>query len=275
MAPAALRYAADDHILARQGPFEVRLAASEAEVRAAQQLRHEVFRTEAQLPPLASGIEADRFDPFCDHIIVCDRSAKTPEGRPPVVGTYRALRSEAAVSGFYSDAEFDLAQLFGRHPHLRFCEVGRSCVAQPYRALGVLDALWRGLFVYAARHGIDVYFGVASFPGTDPRAHAMALSWLCHHEVGGPAWHAEARSGGAVPMDLVAPQALDRRLAMRQMPALVRGYLQIGAHIGRTAFVDPVFGTIDVLVVAPLADAPRPWRRRFEPRPGPALTSRV
>lgn len=258
------RTTGDDPVLARHGSLEVRLAANGQEIGAAMRLRHAVFSAEMGLFADASGVETDRFDALCDHIVVRDLEKTTPEGSPPVVGTYRALRPEATEIGFYSDAEFDLAPLLARHPGLRFCEVGRSCVARTHRSQPTLEALWRGLFVYAARHGIDVYFGAASFPGTDLDAHAMSLSWLYHNAVGRGHWAADARPSGAVGMDLVASEAIDSRLALRAMPPLLRGYLRIGAHVGQRAFIDPLFGTTDVLVIAPLDAAPGLWRRRFE-----------
>lgn len=263
----------DAPLLARMGSLEVRLATSDEEKRAAWALRHAVFVAERGLALHPAGLETDRFDPFCDHVIVRDLAHRGPGGLPPVVGTYRALRPERAVEGFYADAEFDLAPLFARHGGLRFCEVGRSCVAPSHRTKRTLEALWRGLFVYARRHGIDVYFGAASFPGTDPAPHAMALSWLCHNAAH-PHWSAPARPAGAVVMDRIAPAAIDARAALRDMPPLLRGYLRIGAHVGRTAYIDPVFSTIDVLVLAPLANAPILWRRRFETLTGEGFDNR-
>src|SRR5690606_15252668 len=58
--------------LARLGQFAVRLAATEAERHAAFRLRYEVFHRErgVNAPSMdhAEHIEADAFDPFCDHI---------------------------------------------------------------------------------------------------------------------------------------------------------------------------------------------------------------
>ena len=212
----------------------------------------------------SSGVETDRFDPLCDHIIVRDLDVVGPDGQPPVVGTYRALRPEATAIGFYSEAEFDLAPLFARHPTVRFCEVGRSCVAPSHRSQRTLEALWRGLFVYAARHGIEAYFGAASFPGTDPHVHANALSWLYHNAAQNCDWAVKARPQGATAMNLLPPEQIAASDAIRQMPPLLRGYLRIGAHVASSAFIDKAFGTIDVLVIAPLEAAPRHWRQRFE-----------
>jgi hypothetical protein len=61
-------------------------------VRAAQRLRHRVFADEpgARLTTDEPGVDVDRFDAFCDHLIV--REERTGE----VVGTYRMLPPERA-----------------------------------------------------------------------------------------------------------------------------------------------------------------------------------
>src|SRR5512143_3305366 len=88
-----------------QVPFTVRLAASAADLHAAQRLRYEVFALEmgARLASGASGLDRDRWDDFCDHLLVCERAS----GR--VVGTYRMLPPARAAAGdWYCAGEFDV-----------------------------------------------------------------------------------------------------------------------------------------------------------------------
>jgi len=61
-------------------------------VRAAQSLRYRVFADElgARLPTSEPGLDIDRFDAFCDHLIVRE------EGTGEIVGTYRMLPPERA-----------------------------------------------------------------------------------------------------------------------------------------------------------------------------------
>lgn len=253
-------------LLARLGQFEVRLAATPAERHAAFRLRYEVFYRErgVDAPSMdhAEHVEADAFDPFCDHIIVIDTRARTLGEAPAIVGTYRAMRSPQPGLGWYADTEFDLSNLFARHPGLRFCEVGRSCVAPSYRSMRTIEALWCGLWAYACRNGIDAYFGAASFPGTDPAAHALALSHLYQAARAPEEWSATARPGNALPMNRL--ETVDRHAALRAMPPLVRGYLRVNAVFGDTAYVDRAFGTTDVFVLARFAAAPLAYRRRVE-----------
>ena len=109
----------------RAGDIELRLAESEAEIRAAQALRYRVFYEEMGAQPTpemaARRRDFDRFDDDCDHLLVIDHA------RGAVVGTYRLIRRQAAqrLGGFYSAAEYDLRGL-PDHPG-EILELGRSC----------------------------------------------------------------------------------------------------------------------------------------------------
>ena len=254
--------------LARLGQFAVRLAQTDAERFAACRLRYEVFHRErgvnAPWMDHANHIEADAFDLHCDHIIVIDTAARTLGDTPPIVGTYRVMASPAPRLGWYADSEFDLKTLFARHPGQRFCEVGRSCVAPAYRSMRTIEALWCGLWAYACGNAIDAYFGAASFPGTDPRQHAQALSHLYHTASAPSDWHAQARAEHAIAMDMLPAGMTDRHTALRAMPPLVRGYLRVNAVFSSHAFIDQKFGTTDVFVLARFAAAPAAYRKRVE-----------
>src|SRR5262245_23670371 len=111
-------------VLAVSGSLEVRIAESEAEVEAAQRLRYRVFYEEMAATPTPQmrmeRRDFDKYDEFCDHLLVIDRNMRDDHGDHVVVGTYRLLRSEAAVlaGGFYTSSEYDLA------PLLRTCPPG-------------------------------------------------------------------------------------------------------------------------------------------------------
>ena len=54
-------------------------------------------------------------------------------------------------------------------------------------------------------------------------------------------------------MDLVEPDQIDRRRAMREMPALIKGYLRLGSCVGDGAFVDHAFNTTDICLIMDIA----------------------
>ncbi|WP_104017292.1 GNAT family N-acetyltransferase [Roseovarius nitratireducens] len=228
--------------------FRVELARDAAGIEAAQRLRYEVFVEElggdGPLVDHAARLERDRFDPVFDHLLLRDLRRGGE-----VVGVYRLLREEGAARAgqFYSEDEYDLAPL--RASGRRLLELGRSCVARPYRGGEALYHLWQGLAHYVDRHGIEVLFGVASFHGTDVEALAQPLSLLHHRHLAPPALRVRAWPECFQPMDLVPEAEIDRAGAMRAVPALIKAYLRLGGCVGEGAYVDHAFNTTDVCLV--------------------------
>lgn len=244
-------------LLGRIGTMEVRLAHGAGEVEAAQHLRYRVFHEELGARADAAGAQdrrdADRFDDVCDHMLVLD-CADDARGRPRIVGTYRLLRQDCAAEagGFYSSGEFDLDSLVARHPHLRFLELGRSCVLPEYRSKRTIELLWQGIWAYVNHYGIGVMTGCASFHGTVPAAHAAALSFLSQNCRAEGEWSVRAVASRFHAMDLMPGEAVNARAALAGMPPLIKGYLRLGARIGDGCVVDHDFGTTDVFIVLPV-----------------------
>lgn len=230
--------------------FKLKLAETAADIQSAQRLRYEVFVAElgarGAAVDHASRLEKDRYDPFFDHLLLLDRNRKTDDR---VVGVYRLMRPEQAerAGQFYSEDEYDLGAL--KRSGRRMLELGRSCVHADYRGGMAMYELWSGLSDYVARHDIEVLFGVASFPGTDIAALAQPLSFLHHRHLAPPELRVTARAPGGQRMDLVPPDALDRRAAMLATPALIKAYLRLGGFVGQGAWVDHAFNTTDVCLV--------------------------
>jgi putative hemolysin len=260
------RGAASHKLYGRIGDLEVRLARTRREIVQAQRLRYQVFYEEMSATPsvIASvrRLDQDPYDAICDHLLVVDRAKRgsetetwSPSRRPRVVGTYRLLRQEAAQRhwGFYTECEYDIAPLFvARFPRYRFMEVGRSCVLKPYRNKRTLELLWHGLWTYVREHKVDVMIGCASFEGTSPAAHAMALSFLHHFSLAPIEWRCRAHEHLHVPMNYLPKEKVDVKAALKALPPLIKGYLRLGAFVGDGAVIDRQFGTTDVLIVLPV-----------------------
>lgn len=245
-------------LLGRIGTLEVRLAADQAEIAAAQEVRYRVFYEElgarAPMEAEAARRDTDRFDLFCDHLLVLDTALPGPEVSR-IVGTYRLIRDDmaAAAGGFYSESEFELRTLAARHPDISFLELGRSCVLPAYRGKRTIELLWQGCWAYVNHYGIGLMTGCASFHGTVPAAHAEALSFLHHHCRASGDWAIRAVPDRFQAMDLMPAEAVGLRAAMQAMPPLIKGYLRLGAKIGEGCVVDHAFGTVDVCIVLPVA----------------------
>lgn len=246
----------DELVLGRIGALEVRLAGRKKDIKRAQRLRYQVFCEEmSAVPDLVSRLkrrDIDAFDKICDHLLVIDHALP----KPKVVGTYRLLRQEIAENngGFYTSHEFDIAPMLERHRGSRFLELGRSCVAKPYRDKRTVELLWHGIWAYVKRNKIDVMFGCASFDGTDIDALAMPLSFLHHNARAEGEFSAKALPRRAIDMNLIPHDAIHPKQALQSLPPLIKGYLRLGAKIGDGAVIDHQFGTTDVLVILPVAE---------------------
>ncbi|NBJ11708.1 l-ornithine N(alpha)-acyltransferase [Microvirga arsenatis] len=255
-------YGSLDPVLGRIGSLEVRLATTAREIRRAQRLRFKVFYEEMSAAPngaaLISRRDVDSYDAICDHLLVLDHDVKRKAlrpAKPKVVGTYRLLRQDVAEchGGFYTRGEYEIAPLLKGHPHLRFLELGRSCVLKPYRNKRTVELLWHGIWAYVLHHRIDVMMGCASLEGTDPQKLALPLSFL-HHYAAAPAdWQARALPERFTAMDILPKEAIDPKAALHALPPLIKGYLRLGATFGTGAVIDRQFGTTDVLVVLPVS----------------------
>ncbi|MFL0694115.1 MAG: GNAT family N-acetyltransferase [Agrobacterium tumefaciens] len=255
---APLGQPASRNLLGRIGNLETRIARSEREIDAAQAVRYRVFVEEmkAQVDPDCArrGRDIDHWDGLCDHLLVLDHGIEG-DTEDQIVGTYRLLRHEVAMShgGFYSSSEFAVSDLVARHKDKRFMELGRSCVLPQYRTKRTVELLWQGCWAYALQNRIDAMFGCASFPGTQPEEHALALSFLHHNAVARGEWAVNALPHLYREMDLMPSEAVNARRALFSMPPLIKGYLRLGAMIGNGAVVDQAFNTTDVLIILPIS----------------------
>ena len=225
--------------------FSLSLAQTDADVRAAQRLRYDVFVEElgagGSEVDHAARLEKDGFDAHSDHLILRE------DASGDVVGVYRVLRQDQAdaAGGFYSESEFDLSPL--KASGRRLLELGRSCLRGDVRGSSAMFHLWTGLSQYVAHYGAEVLFGVASFKGTDPDACAAPLTLLARQHLAPQEIRPRARPYQE--MDLVAGRELDRRAAMIALPPLIKAYLRLGGTVGAGAFIDHAFDCIDVCMV--------------------------
>ncbi len=246
----------------RIGPLEVRLARKRSDIRRAQRLRYKVFYEEmsarADALTMLSRRDEDPYDPIFDHLLVLDHTnADASRGwrRPQVVGTYRVLRQEIADrhDGFYTQQEYDIEPLIrAKSADYKFMELGRSCVLKPYRTRRTVELLWHGIWSYVRENGVDVMLGCASFEGVDPKAHAMALSFLHHTSLAPEEWRIRAHDHLHVDMNMVPADQVDMKAAMKALPPLIKGYLRLGAFVGDGAVIDRQFGTTDIFVILPV-----------------------
>ena len=241
---------------APRGRITVQWARHLDEVRAAQKLRHQVFVHEmgAKLPVIVEGHDIDLFDDYCEHLLVKDDMSGE------VIGTYRLLTPTQArrLGSTYTDTEFDLTRL--RSIRERMVELGRSCVHPDHRQGSVILALWGALAEFMHQNSLDIMIGCASVPMmvhgvASPQTAASIWHQLRQTHLAGIEWQVRAR----LPLPVDIP--LDDVVA--EPPALIKGYLRLGAKVLGAPAWDPDFNTADLPMMMRLQDLPTRYRRHF------------
>ncbi|HKS99468.1 MAG TPA: GNAT family N-acyltransferase [Rugosimonospora sp.] len=214
--------------------YTLRIAGSDAEIRAAQRLRHQVFAGElgAHLHTPVAGLDADEFDAVCDHLVV------VAEDRAEVVGTYRMLPPGRSPRR-YADTEFDLSALAPIAGDL--VEAGRSCVHPGHRDGTVINLMWAGIARYMHLSGYRWLGGCASVGLADGGVAAAGV------------WDLARRKHLAPPEYRVRPHRpwppVDPAGARVRVPPLLRGYLRLGAWVCGAPAYDPDFNCADLYVL--------------------------
>jgi putative hemolysin len=232
--------------------FTVSLARSEGEVLEAQRLRYKVFADElgAQIRSSTPDHDIDRFDPFCEHLIVRESHADR------IVGTYRILSPDAArrAGSYYSESEFLLSRL--NNLRGRMVEVGRSCIHPDYRSGAVITLLWAGLADYMVSNNYDYLIGCASIGMADGGHNAANL-------------YSQIGAANMAPMEYCVfpkhPLPVERLVNQQPalVPPLIKGYLRIGAWVCGEPAWDPYFNTADLLMLLPMSRMNSRYMRHF------------
>jgi len=249
--------------------FVVRLAKDAEERRQVRQLRYKVFIVEEGASATEEQKELqeeyDRYDRFADYMVVMHGDR--------VVGTYRIIDREAAekMDGFYTETEYNVDKL--KRVNGNIVEMSRACVDQEYRDSGlVMRMLWMGLADYVMKQRVKILFGVASFVGKEPVNFAQCLSYLYYNHLAPLRLRASVRTEGMIAngvnpkksrMNILPRVFVDEDAAREQMPALIKGYLRLGAEVGKGVYIDRPFNTCDVFVVLPTKNISRAYQKRF------------
>ncbi|WP_194290987.1 GNAT family N-acetyltransferase [Nocardia aurantia] len=231
--------------------------------RAAQGLRYRVFKGEPgfDIPDSPDGLDADRFDEHCDHLLVRDNA--TDE----FVGCYRMLPPDKVVAagGYYTATEFDLTAMDPEGQ--RIVEMGRACVVPEHRNGSVVTLMWAGILHYIQLTGYDWVMGCASVPMQESPADPIGANVrgvrdlvLAKHAADPARWarpHNPVMVDGRTLDELTPP-------ARPKLPPLLRGYLRLGAWICGEPAHDPDFGVADFVVLLGLDTINRRYLERLQ-----------
>jgi putative hemolysin len=262
------------------GHYRLRLAETPEDREAACRLRFKVFNIElgeGLESSYETGLDMDRFDAICEHLLVEDKASRR------VVGTYRMQPGETAARnlGYYSEQEFNLAPYEPLRPGI--LELGRASIDREHRTPEVLMLLWRGIAQYATDMGLRTLLGCSSLNSNDPaegwRMYRQLENFRVSKEFETMPTAAYACPPGSYDL---AQQSMDAQPSPCwidrsqpecsapapastpvKVPKLLKTYLAIGARIAAPPAWDREFRTIDFLTLLDLHSLSAAARHRF------------
>jgi putative hemolysin len=251
------------------GPrYSLLLSTDPSMIETAQRLRYDVFTsTPGFTLPATPGDrrDVDRFDEFCDHLLVRD------DDTGELVGCYRMLAPTGAIAagGLYTATEFDVSAFDALRPSL--VEMGRAVVRDGHRNGGVVLLMWAGILAYLDRYGYDYVTGCVSVPigpetgsaadGDAPGSQLRGVrDFILSRHAAPPQYQVHpyrpVRIDGKGLDDIAPPPR-------PTVPALMRGYLRLGAQVCGEPAHDPDFGVGDFCVLLDKDRADTRYLRRL------------
>ena len=244
-----------DGLITSSPSFSVSLAQNVADLEECQRLRFLVFNRELGEGLAASertGLDRDRFDWVCDHLMVRDVSTGL------LVGTYRmqtGYRAQGNI-GYYSEQLFDFAPFEPIRGEM--LELGRACVHCDYRNTTALAMLWKGIASYAALCNARYMIGCSSISSQDENEGATLFEELREKYLAPAELQTQPK-----PDHRCEPRLDGLRVPTPEPPRLFRAYLDLSARLCGPPAIDREFGTIDFLTLLDLQTIPPRLRTRF------------
>jgi putative hemolysin len=239
--------------LAATSLFRVGMAQTLEDVIECQRLRYLVFNCELGEgldSSVRTGLDRDRFDFICDHLMV--RDAATGK----LAGTYRMQSGYRAKGnlGYYGEEFFDFSPF--EKMRCEVLELGRACVRGEYRNTNVLHMLWKGIVRYARSCGARYLIGCSSLSSQDENAGFALYEALREKYLAEPSLR-------TLPLEGRCCNPSGALSAPPPTPRLFRAYLDISARICGPPAIDREFKTIDFLTLVDLQALPDRVRTRF------------
>lgn len=236
------------------GNYQIRLAQNQGDLLAAQRLRFEVFNVELNLgldTSYLSGLDRDRFEPACDHLLIEDVRSGA------VVGTCRLQTGQVAGLNLgYSHARrFD----FTPFASIRFqtLEISRACLHVEHRERSVLNLLWRAIVMYSTARGARYLLGCSSHPTQNASLGQAMFASIAETHLAPEQFRTRPLPAHALPAGTPLGDT------PMSLPHLLRAYIAVGAKVCGPPALDPEFRTIDFLTILDLESLTEAARRNL------------
>jgi putative hemolysin len=243
------------------GPYVLQMAKSKEQVLECFKLRYEVFCKEMAGSTKKTGLDYDKYDNFCDHLIIVH------EPTQKIVGTYRMNFSKTSEI-FYTESEFEITNWITEQSSA-FIELGRACIHSEHRRGIVISLLWRGIAEYMKMMGAETLIGCSSIKVTDARSAALVFKYF---EMNDAIYTEIFNSREKYQMKdllfwlMVFSKGLtDAQVAEAEekVPSLLKSYIKAGAKIASYPAYDKEFRCIDFVTILNRADMDQKLVKKF------------
>ena len=195
-------------------------------------------------------MDIDDFDQVCDHLVVRETTENS------IVGTYRLITPAAAkkIGSMYCDSLFDLSPI--NHLRDQIVEIDRSCIDKQFRNGYTILLLWKEIYKFILNSSHQYIMGCSSISLAD----GGLLASNVHQQL-----IAMNRFSNKLKIKSKHHIQLSENLAHNDMsiPAILKGYLNVGASICSEPGVDPLFNTVDYLTILKMTDMNSKYVKRF------------
>ena len=237
--------------------YRARLAETDEDVQACQQLRYLTFISQRGLGDTARpGADHDEFDPLCQHLMVEDGRT----GQLACCFRMLPLKDGSEIARTYSAKYYELSAL-ADYPG-RMVEMGRFCIHPNHRGPCVLRVAWAAMTKFVEEEEVELMFGCSSFMGVDAEEYADAFALLKERHLAPSRWLPRIKAPNvfrfAAMLGLRKP---DMKLALSRMPPLLRTYLVMGGWVSDHAVIDNELNTLHVFTGIETARVPKPRAR--------------
>ncbi len=242
--------------------FIIKTAENAYELHKALKLRHDVFHEELLHKRKKSGIDLDRFDKRCDHLLIIDKRTNY------LIGTYR-LQSSLHAKKWYTATEFHMKHIH-KLPGNKL-ELGRACVHPDYRNGVTIALLWEGIHAYMLASDTKYMFGCSSIKTTDKDEIKKIYSYLKHHDHVSDKLKVRPKGKFKIHGFVRQVKRHSRHHTIHEqsdikgkIPSLLQSYLKVGAKVCGSPARDRSFRCYDFLTLLDVTEMREQYRRKLQ-----------
>ena len=217
-----------------------------------QRFRFKIFKDEFStvFPDANQDMDTDEFDHVCDHLIV----RQSIDHR--IVGTYRLITPKAAqkIGSMYCDSLFDLSPINDLRESI--IEIDRSCIDKQFRNGYTILLLWTEIYKFVKHSNYQYIMGCSSISLSDG---GLLASKVHQQLIEMNRISDKVKIKAKHPVQLLNSSTCDDV----SIPAILKGYLNVGASICSEPGIDPLFNTADYLTILKMTDMNPKYIKRF------------